>query len=140
MVSKLFETDVYVALKKAIDAASLKHRVTANNIANVDTPAFKKADVAFEEELKMALERADRLTMKTTHPKHIQSPFPPDLHSVQPKVVVSTDTTMRNDLNNVDIDVEMAKMTDNNIMYNTLAQLIADKIRGLKNIISEGKG
>lgn len=139
MVNKLFEQDVYVALKKAIDTASLKHKVTATNIANVDTPGYKKADVAFEEELKMALQKAEHLTMKNTHPKHIPSPFPPDLKTVQPRVIMSADTTMRNDLNNVDIEQEMAKMTDNNIMYNTLAQLIGDRIKGLKNVIAEGK-
>lgn len=139
MINKILERDVYLALKKALDAASLRHQVIANNIANVDTPGYKRADVTFEEELKFALERKETLQLRTTHENHISS-HPKDLKAVQAKVIRRGDEMMRTDLSNVDIEREMANLTQNNIAYNALAELIAGKIRSIKRVIQEGRG
>jgi flagellar basal-body rod protein FlgB len=138
MVDKIFDNETLISLKKALDAASLRQKVIANNIANVDTPGFKRADVAFEDELRAALEVQEKLEMQTTHPKHISNKRK-NLEDVNPRVITQSDTTYRNDLNNVDIEQEMAKLTENNIIYNTIAQLISEKLRMLRTTIQEGR-
>lgn len=138
MVDRIFDNETLLALKKALDAASLRQKVIANNIANVDTPGFKRADVAFEDELRAALEAQEKLELKTTHPRHISNRGK-SLKDIQPKTFIQSDTTYRNDLNNVDIEQEMAKLTENNIIYNTIAQLISEKLRMLRTTIQEGR-
>jgi flagellar basal-body rod protein FlgB len=138
MVDKIFDNETLISLKKALDAASLRQKVIANNIANVDTPGFKRADVAFEDELRAALEVQEKLEMQTPHPKHISNKRK-NLEDVNPRVITQSDTTYRNDLNNVDIEQEMAKLTENNIIYNTIAQLISEKLRMLRTTIQEGR-
>ena len=64
---ELFSSQVLVSIKKGLDAGALRQRVIANNIANVNTPGFKKSAVEFESLLKAALGR-DTIKMVTTHP------------------------------------------------------------------------
>ncbi|PIU61621.1 MAG: flagellar basal body rod protein FlgB [Armatimonadetes bacterium CG07_land_8_20_14_0_80_40_9] len=137
-INRLFDSDAFLTLKKSLDAASLRQRTIANNIANVDTPGFKRADVTFEEELKVALEKNGKSGLKVTNPKHISNK-PKGVAEVSPKVIKENSTVFRNDLNNVDIDKEMAKLAENNLAYNTLAQLINQKLRGLGSAIQEGR-
>lgn len=124
-------------LEKSLDAASLRHTVIANNLANVDTPGFKATKVLFEDQLKKALDRNQLIAGKLTRPGHI--PFENfDYRQVTPKAIEDKTTVMRNDGNNVDIDAEMAILAKNTLYYNTLAQQIAGKFSTLKNVIKEG--
>lgn len=142
MVEKLFDSETFLSLKKALDAAALRQKVIANNIANVETPGFKRADVTFEHELTAALEKAEeatKLNLVTTDSKHITNK-PRGVEQVQPQIVEQKDTSFRLDESNVDIDAEMAKLAENNIAYNTLAQLINEKLRMLRSVVQEGRG
>jgi len=104
---------VYSLIKKGLDASALRSKVSANNIANINTKGFKKSYVTFEESLK---DNMDNMAMKTTENKHIQ-----DGSSYgDVKVHQDESTSMRQDGNNVDIDVEMANQAANNLMYNAL--------------------
>ena len=58
-----------------------------------------------------------------THSNHIEFSEQIPLDQIQPEAVVQNNTTLRNDGNNVDIDVEMALLAKNTILYNTLAQI-----------------
>lgn len=136
-IDKIFDSETFLILKKALDAAAMRQQAIASNIANVDTPGFKRADVSFEEELKAALNKQDRLELKATDNKHITNK--PDLDSVHAKTFRQSDTYFRNDFNNVDIEVEMASAAKNNMAYNALSDLISGKLRGLRNVINEGR-
>lgn len=94
-------------LEKGLDASSLRQRVIANNVANVDTPGFKRSDVDFSAVLGEALGRtATPLPLKLTSEQHL----PGIADSAQTGVVVDQSTTLRNDGNNVDIDKEMTNV------------------------------
>jgi len=141
MVEKIFSDQTLDILKKALDAASLRHQVLSDNIANVNTPGFKRSDVIFQQELKAALTGSqDTLPLTTTHPGHIQIPSKTPLDDVQPRIIMQNDTVSRNDLNNVDIDVEMSKLAENTILYSALAQITKLKLNTLKSAISGGTG
>ena len=132
----LFSGDVMVALTKSLDTGALRQKVSANNIANVNTPYFKKSSVEFESYLIRALSK-DPMPMRATHERHFGQQ--PGLESVRPEVIRHRGTLMRTDLNNVDIDEEMTNMAANSIMYQTLTKLISDKYSGFSTVISGGR-
>jgi flagellar basal-body rod protein FlgB len=108
-------------VEKAIDAASMRQRVLAHNIANVNTPGFKRSRVDFETQLAQALANGQR----------------PD--SVTPAVVEEKDSIGRPDGNNVDIEAESVKMAENQIWYAALTRQISDHFARLRMVISEGR-
>jgi flagellar basal-body rod protein FlgB len=124
-------------LEKALDASWLRNEVIAHNIANADTPGYKKYRVEFEEELKSALE-ASTLKGKRTRPKHLDIGAS-SIDQVRPQVVRTDGTQMREDGNNVDMDEEMTSLAKNAIMYNALVQKISGEFRKLKTVINEGR-
>ncbi|WP_252227785.1 flagellar basal body rod protein FlgB [Caldicoprobacter algeriensis] len=124
-------------LEKALDASWLRNEVIVHNIANADTPGYKKYRVEFEEELKSALE-ASTLKGKRTRPKHLDIGVS-SIDQVRPQVVRTDGTQMREDGNNVDMDEEMTSLAKNVIMYNALVQKISGEFRKLKMVINEGR-
>jgi len=123
---------------KGLDAASLRNTVISDNLANIETPGFKKSDVVFEDELKKALTRTGPIQGMITNAKHIPI-GQPSVPQISPAVVRQNSTTIRNDGNNVDIDSEMAAMAKNTITYSALAQLLNGEFSKLKSAISEGR-
>ena len=148
MSNYLFASEIMRVVEKSLDAAALQHAVIANNLANVNTPHFKRSEVAFRDELASVLMRRpvagpDGLALSVTHGTHIQAAVPkPSVGSVdgvQPRVLVREDTSLRNDGNNVDVDVEMAKLAENSTLYNAFAQIASLKLAGLKSAVNEGR-
>ena len=138
MIENLLYTKTMSLMGKGLDAASLKNTVISNNLANVDTPGFKRSEVLFEDELRKALAKTGQIQGVTTHPKHIPIGSPSVL-DVKPKVVLQNDTTMRNDGNNVDIDREMASLAENTITYTALAQMLNGDFSKIRSAIFEGR-
>ncbi|MFO7151710.1 MAG: flagellar basal body rod protein FlgB [Bacillota bacterium] len=125
-------------LEKYMDAKWLRNEVISNNIANVDTPNFKRSDVVFEDVLKNHLkESAPRLALTTTSEKHIKASR--SSVGVKPRIVVQNDRTLRNDGNNVDIDKEMVKLVENALSYNILAEQLQRQFSLLRSAITEGR-
>jgi flagellar basal-body rod protein FlgB len=92
-------------MERLLDAKWLRNQVLANNIANADTPGFKRSDVYFEEYLRQAIkDKTDgrNLDLKTTNPRHIAKIN--SLDNLGPEVIRQDETTFRNDQNNVDIE------------------------------------
>lgn len=137
-IDRLFDSEAYKAVKQALQAAAVRQKVIAENIANVDTPGYKRADVSFEEELKKALDAPEKLPLKTTDSRHISN-FPPDISAIKARVLREIDTVERNDQNNVNLEEEMANLAKNNIAFQTLVELVAGKLESLKTVINEGR-
>jgi flagellar basal-body rod protein FlgB len=102
-------------LAGAMNAAMLRARVTANNIANVNTPGFARVDVSFEDELRNALDRT-RLQGSRTDGGHLQIGRL-NLEDIAPKAYKPYDPTQPSGVNNVDIDTEMEKLAETQIMF-----------------------
>jgi flagellar basal-body rod protein FlgB len=124
-------------LEKALDAAWLRNEVIAHNIANADTPVYKKYQVKFEDELKAAIETS-AVKGKKTREKHIDIGAR-SIDEVSPQIIPTRDTKMRVDENNVDMDEEMTNLAKNTIMYNALVQKISSEFQRIKNAINEGR-
>lgn len=119
-------------LKGAIAAAELRQQVIADNIANVDTPGFKRSEVLFEELLarQLSSQATSGLEARRTHEKHI--PFGRGRSVVKPQLATDSTTSMNNSGNNVDIDREMALLAKNQLRYNALIQQLNHEISMLR--------
>lgn len=122
-------------LTKGLNASWKRNEVISNNIANVNTPNYKKMDVKFEELLKNQLNNKV-LKGANTNERHIPIGNNRDLNY---KVSTNKDFSTRRDGNNVDIDIEMADMAKNDIYYRTLSTQLNNKVQRIKLVISEGK-
>lgn len=101
--------------KKGLDAAALRSRTIAANIANAQTPGYQRIEVEFESQLRKAL---DNRNVKGAEDQAGHMPLGrPDLSQVQAAAFRSTDPTMAGEVNNVDIDMEMAKLAENQILF-----------------------
>jgi len=108
------KTSLQVTLK-SLDAAMLRSRVIANNIANITTPGFKRVEVSFEDELRKALDKS-KLKGSRTDFKHIELGRS-DISNVIAKACKPADPALPSGVNNVDIDMEMSKLAENQLMY-----------------------
>lgn len=125
---------VISVLQKGLEASSLRQQVLANNIANIDTPNFKRSDVDFQAVLGAALgEKSGTLPMKLTSPKHI--PGSKDKNGGVDEVVTDQGTTFRNDGNNVDVDREMSNIAENGLYYDSLTNAISSQLGLLRMVI-----
>ena len=123
------------AMSRGLQAANLRQEVISNNIANVNTPNFKKSDVVFEDLLAKELNpgQSGKLEMVRTNDRHL--PAGADTPAAA-RVERQDTTTMRADNNNVDIDVEMANLSKNHIYYNSLAREMGSYLTKMKNVIT----
>ena len=140
MLDRIVSEPVIDYMQRGLAAASLRQEVISNNVANVNTPRFKKSDVAFEEMLAKEIygEPDDnRLKMVRTHDKHL--PMEPLSIHAEPTIQIDDSTTMRVDKNNVDIDIEMANLAKNQLYYNALATQTKHHFTKLKNVITSGQ-
>ncbi len=125
-------------LENAISTASLRHKLIADNVANVNTPGFKRSEVPFEDVLRETLHKqTQKLSLAVTHDRHI----PQVSHSIMPNSQVRqiTENSLRTDGNNVDIEIEMANMAKNTIYYDASVQQLSRYFSSLKSAINEGR-
>ncbi len=125
-------------LEGAMSAANLRQQVITNNIANADTPYFKRSQVSFENVLQSQMDdSSSSFHGITTNPRHFQIGSAPG--SVpQPTVTQDTGTVMNNNLNNVDIDVEMSDLAENQLRYNAYVEQINHQIKMMRTAIQGG--
>lgn len=122
-------------LGKSLEGLWLRNKAINQNIANADTPNYKRLTVNFEDSLRNAINN-NRTTLNTTHKSHI-SPTR-NVNEIQPKIDIDRNYSYRFDGNNVDIDVESADLAKNSIMYNAVANQISGEFDKIKNVINEG--
>lgn len=126
------DSRIFTLLEGGLDGLSLRNKVMADNIANVDTPNFKRSDVNFEKVLQAALKHNDpsNIQLRRTTAAHIPAT------TVNGNFVVhDNSTSFRNDGNNVDIDLEMAKLAQNSLHYNALSTAFTSQINMLRQVI-----
>jgi len=118
-------------LQRAMSVSVVRQEVIADNIANADTPHFKRREVAFESELDRVLGSFDPRPFPEalTHRRHIPFFRSRDYREVKPVVYLDYATTQRNDGNNVDVEKEMVDARENALRYQAMAQRVGDGFR-----------
>ena len=116
-------------LDKAADASWIRNEAISNNIANVDTPGYKRQDVNFEEQLRKAMKNS-RYTSIDERVANV------DLDRLNPITYRDHSTlSYRLDGNNVDIDTENVELASNQIRYQGLTDSITKHFQGLQSVM-----
>jgi flagellar basal-body rod protein FlgB len=107
-------------MSRLMDASNMRQDVIAQNIANVNTPGYRTLDVNFEEALKAALSANSRAPV----------------HDIPAEIVVGNGGLDRPDGNNVDIDLEVARMQKNALYFKLYSQLVSNEFAQHRSAIS----
>lgn len=132
MAGGWLDSPVLKVLQKGLEGSSTRQKVLSNNVANIDTPNFKRSDVDFQAVLGSALGRNSKiLPMKLTSPKHLRGIGEADGSGI----VTDHSTSLRNDGNNVDVDREMTYVAENGLYYNSLTRTISSQLGLLRMVL-----
>ncbi len=102
-------------LEHMLDVAAFRNKLLTSNIANADTPGYKAKDVSFQKEMEKLAGTEENKGFD----------------------IYDSATTMPNrDGNTVNVDIEMAKVAENTLIYDTAVQLLAMKTRMKKSILT----
>ena len=129
----MINTNIYNyinVLDKAADAANSRNEILSNNIANVDTPNYKRKDVSFENYLEQALIGPESLDNRVEDVNTHLSDFGGMTYTDHSTL------SYRLDGNNVDIDTESAYLAENQIRYNALVEQIGQEFSRYKTVLS----
>lgn len=121
---------------KLLDVKAKRHELISNNLANVDTPGYKRSDIAFEEILKSKLDQRI-LPLSITNDKHIN--LVSKAEEIEPQIYKQQDYVIRNDENNVDVDREMVELLKNNLSYDIISEQLQTNLKLLQTAINEGR-
>ncbi|SYX82794.1 flagellar basal body rod protein FlgB [Paenibacillus alvei] len=116
-------------LEGAIQTSVARQNAISNNIANVDTPYFKRSEVQFESLLRDQME-GGTLVGRRTNEKHFYIGSSQSTPSMQ--VIRDQATVMGNNRNNVDMDREMTMQAENQLRYNTFIQQLNHHINMMR--------
>lgn len=133
MLTRLLDSPALQMLRGALDGLSLRQEAISNNIANVDTVGYQRQTVNFENELKAALGRGGA-RLATSDQRHFGQAARGGSGVIGQSGEDGT-FSIRNDVNNVDIDREMTDLVDTTLKYQVLAQTTAGRLRTLGTII-----
>jgi flagellar basal-body rod protein FlgB len=133
MMLKMFDTPSARVLERAMEASMVRSDLLLNNIANVNTPNFKRSDIDFAAVFAETITQSD-LPMVRTNPRHFgMSGVSPG--NAGPRIITDTSTSDRDDGNNVDVEYEMAQISENSMYYQSLSALWKQEMTKLKSAI-----
>ena len=125
----IFERMEIPRLKTALDLTVTRQKLLTENVANAETPGYRRKDINFQSELRQAVNAGSPSEMKATRAKHIGAQ-----DGIRTPNVTREDVE-RGEVSSVDIDQEMAKVAQNQIEYNIAAQLVKGRFDGLRTVI-----
>jgi flagellar basal-body rod protein FlgB len=118
--NRLFNTDTRMLVYKGLDANAMRGRAIAQNIANASTPEYRRVEVNFEEQVQEAMRK--HINGTKTNENHLELGRKASIKKVEAYSFIPDDPANPGELNNVDIDIENAKMAENQIEQNYNAQ------------------
>ena len=130
MIDQIFSGGSYQAVKQMLDMTSQRHEALAGNIANVETPGYRRADLDksavadFQSKMREAAGTGNFAgTAKSGH-------------SAMRTVLDADARSLRPDGNNVEIDHELLAMSQNTVEYGTLTEFASNSLKCLKMAIT----
>jgi flagellar basal-body rod protein FlgB len=114
-------SNTFDLLAAAMTAEALRQKTIASNIANAETPGYRRVDVKFEELLAKAMDDGGGKV---------------NVDQIEPEVYQPKNTPIRSNGNDVILEVEVGNLVKNSLRHETLARLLAKKVRGIDKIIN----
>lgn len=133
MTDKLSFHGVWGGLEKALGIAQQRHALITGNISHLETPRYKPKEIDFQSALKQAMDSGPRVSMAQTDPRHLGG-VPDALKGVD----VTEEEGEWNGSNWVNMDREMTRLVENDLIYRTASEILIRKIGLLKEIIRSG--
>ncbi len=122
--------DYINVLDKAADASWKREQLITNNIANVNTPGYKRKDLDFQSVLKEELGRTQYVSLddkiKNTDLTHLEADTYTDYAGF----------SYREDKNNVDIDTENVELASEQLRYQAITSSISNEMTRLKSVMN----
>lgn len=131
LTSFLFDKSGVPAFGKFLNLTSLRHKLISGNVANVSTPGYRAQDVDFRAELAKISGMSSHLPGLTTHPRHIPTGQHPGKEPDVDRRKVAA-----GDMNSVDIDQEISRMAQNELLFTIGARLLQLKFEGFRKAIT----
>jgi flagellar basal-body rod protein FlgB len=125
-------------INRTLDLRQARQRVIASNIANEETPNYRATELDFQDSLQAAQRGRGFVTLAVTQGRHI-GPRGNAVQQVMGKLGPVPAGDLPLDSNSVNIELEMAKMSDNAMQYNSAASIMAIRFRQLMGAIREGR-
>jgi len=124
MIDPIFQSDNYQLAQKLLDATVMQQEAIASNVANAETPGYRRLDIApdFAQQLKSRMAAGD---------------FAKTAASLKPQIAEDTTArSMRPDGNTVEIEHELLAMNQNSVQHEYLAEIISGNLKQLKIAIT----
>ena len=124
MIDPIFHSENYLLSRKLLDGVALRQEAIAANIANAETPGYRRLDLApnFAEQLRSSLATGDLVRGNSS----VDASLTEDTHA----------RALRPDGNNVEIEKELLEMNKNTVDHEFLTQIITNNIKQLKMAIT----
>lgn len=124
MSTKLFDQTLNF-IQRALDILSVRHKIISTNISNLDSSNYIGKEIPFKKILNDSLSNSSLFSFTKTHPSHI------DLSSEKIITILPKDSILT-------IDQEMAKLAENQLMFQAGVQVLLKKLEALRFTIQEG--
>jgi len=123
MIDPVFQSDNYQLARKLLDASVVRQQAIASNIANVDTPGYRRLDVSsdFATQLRTSLEAGKLSETDSLKPSIVEDP---------------TARSIRPDGNSVEMESELLAMNRNSVDYDYLTEIVSRNIKQMKIAIN----
>jgi flagellar basal-body rod protein FlgB len=123
MIDPVFQSDNYQLARKLLDASVVRQEAIASNIANADTPGYRRLDIApdFATQLRTKLEAGNFAEADSLKPSIIEDPA---ARSIRP------------DGNSVEMETELLAMNRNSVEYDFLTEVVSRNIKQMKIAIN----
>jgi len=136
MSDRIFDSTIG-ALNTSLNLRQMNQNVISSNIANADTPEYKAQTIEFEQAFRQAMNVTSELRPDVEHPGH-QALV--DTDPIHPEIYDDPNGVESLDGNTVDRSAEMAKLAENQLMYDASIELLKKKLGMLKYSVTEGGG
>lgn len=123
----------------ALDQRLKKSEVISSNVANAETPGFRALGYDFEEQLASLAHLDKSLAVQVSDPKHFRNAFTRADGKIEPDVFVKPTESVPEDGNTVDVDEEMVRMAENQLLYRSSVEVLNRKIGVIRYAINGGR-
>ena len=125
-------------IERTLDLRAARHQVIVSNIANEETPGYRSKDLRFQDALALAAQGRPGVSLAVTHGRHLDVRGDAVARTAS-RVVETGEGDLPLDANTVNLEFEMAKLSDNAMQYNTAATIMGARLRQLLGAIREGR-
>ncbi len=130
MIEPLFDNTMRL-LQSGMDARMARQGVLASNIANAETPGYRALDLNFEEVLRRTAERMESQRTRTDRFEGGLGPLDP----IRLRLIEADTVSIGNENNTVELERELGKLSENQLLFGTMARMLSKKLALLKEAI-----